>query len=184
MNTPRNRRIVLAARPDGEPKPSDFRMEEGEAPAPADGQVLLRNIWLSLDPYMRGRMNAGRSYASPVEVGEVMVGGTVSEVAASRHPGFQEGDIVVGYAGWQDYAVSNGAGLVRLDPSAAPVTTALGVLGMPGMTAYAGLLTIGQPKPGARWSRATSKPNSSRSARRLSGPPAMPTARAPLIRAI
>ncbi len=148
MNTPRNRRIVLAARPDGEPKPSDFRMEEGEAPAPADGQVLLRNIWLSLDPYMRGRMNAGRSYASPVEVGEVMVGGTVSEVAASRHPGFQEGDIVVGYAGWQDYAVSNGAGLVRLDPSAAPVTTALGVLGMPGMTAYAGLLTIGQPKPG------------------------------------
>ena len=148
MNTPRNRRIVLAARPDGEPRLSDFRMEEADAPAPAEGQVLLRNIWLSLDPYMRGRMNAGRSYANPVEVGEVMVGGTVSEVAASRHPGFKEGDIVVGYSGWQDYAVSDGLGLIRLDPAAAPVTTALGVLGMPGMTAYTGLLTIGQPRPG------------------------------------
>ena len=148
MNTPRNRRIVLAARPDGAPKPSDFRMEETEAPSPVEGQMLLRNLYLSLDPYMRGRMNAGRSYASPVEVGEVMVGGTVSEVAASCHPDFKEGDVVVGYAGWQDYALSNGAGLMKLDPTAAPITTSLGVMGMPGLTAYVGLLSIGRPKPG------------------------------------
>ncbi len=148
MNTPRNRRIVLAARPQGEPTPSDFRMEEMDAPAPAEGQVLLRTLLLSLDPYMRGRMNAGRSYAKPVEVGEIMVGGTISEVATSRHPGFKEGDVVAGYAGWQEYALSDGAGLAKLDPAAAPISTALGVLGMPGMTAYAGLLEIGRPKPG------------------------------------
>lgn len=148
MNTPRNHRIVLAARPEGEPKLSDFRMEEMDAPAPGEGQLLLKTLLLSLDPYMRGRMNAGRSYANPVEIGEIMVGGTVSEVAASRHPGFKEGDIVVGYCGWQEYALSDGAGLGKLDPAAAPISTALGVLGMPGMTAYAGLLEIGQPKPG------------------------------------
>ena len=143
-----NRKIVLASRPEGAPQPSNFRLEQSPAPEPRDGQVLLHTLWLSLDPYMRGRMSAARSYAKPVEVGEPMVGGTVNEVAASKHPDFKPGDIVLGYAGWQDYAVSDGAGLRKLDPRRAPISTALGVLGMPGMTAYTGLLTIGQPKPG------------------------------------
>jgi NADPH-dependent curcumin reductase CurA len=127
---------------------SNFRLEEGPAREPRDGEVLLRTLWLSLDPYMRGRMSAARSYAQPVEIGEPMVGGTVNEVAESRHPDFKVGEVVLGYAGWQDYAVSNGAGLRKLDPERAPLSTALGVLGMPGMTAYTGLLTIGNPKPG------------------------------------
>ena len=117
-------------------------------PAPGDGEVLLRTLWMSLDPYMRGRMSAGRSYAKPVEVGEAMVAGTVSRVEASRLPAFRPGDVVFGYTGWQDYAISNGAGLRRLDRRAAPLQTALGILGMPGMTAYAGLLNIGRPKAG------------------------------------
>ncbi|MCB5174986.1 MULTISPECIES: NADP-dependent oxidoreductase [Microvirga] len=148
MREATNRRIVLASRPTGEPTPADFRLENAAVPEPGDGQILLRTLWLSLDPYMRGRMSAARSYAKPVEVGEVMVGGTVNEVVASRHPGFAEGDIVQSYAGWQDYALSDGAGLRKLDPSLAPVSTALGVLGMPGLTAYTGLMNIGQPKPG------------------------------------
>ena len=143
-----NRRIVLASRPDGEPNPSNFRLETEPVPEPGPDQVLLRTRWLSLDPYMRGRMSAAKSYTKPVEVGEVMGGGTVSEVVASRHPGFAIGDIVLSQSGWQDYAVSGVQGLRKLDPSVAPLTTALGVLGMPGMTAYTGLLTIGQPKPG------------------------------------
>jgi len=143
-----NRKIVLASRPEGAPQPSNFRLEQSPAPEPRDGQVLLRTLWLSLDPYMRGRMSAARSYAKPVEVGEPMVGGTVNEVVASKHPDFKPGDVVLGYAGWQDYAVSDGAGLRKLDARRALVSTALGVLGMPGMTAYAGLLTIGQPKGG------------------------------------
>ena len=148
MPTRTNRKIVLASRPEGAPQASNFRLEQSPAPEPRDGQVLLRTLWLSLDPYMRGRMSAARSYAKPVEVGEPMVGGTVNEVVASKHPDFKPGDVVLGYAGWQDYAVSDGAGLRKLDARRAPVSTALGVLGMPGMTAYAGLLTIGQPKPG------------------------------------
>jgi len=148
MPTRTNRKIVLASRPEGAPQPSNFRLEQSPAPEPRDGQVLLRTLWLSLDPYMRGRMSAARSYAKPVEVGEPMVGGTVNEVVASKHPDFKPGDVVLGYAGWQDYAVSDGAGLRKLDARRAPVSTALGVLGMPGMTAYAGLLTIGQPKGG------------------------------------
>lgn len=143
-----NRRIVLASRPTGEPKPSDFRMETAPVPEPGEGQILLRTLWLSLDPYMRGRMSAAKSYAKPVEIGDVMVGGTVNEVVASRHPEFAVGDIVQAYAGWHDYALSDGKGLRRLDPAQAPVSTALGVLGMPGMTAYTGLMNIGQPKPG------------------------------------
>ena len=143
-----NRKIVLASRPEGAPQASNFRLEQSPPPEPRDGQVLLRTLWLSLDPYMRGRMSAARSYAKPVEVGEPMVGGTVNEVVASKHPDLKPGDVVLGYAGWQDYAVSDGAGLRKLDARRAPVSTALGVLGMPGMTAYAGLLTIGQPKPG------------------------------------
>ena len=143
-----NRRIVLAARPEGEPKPSDFRLETGPVPEPGDGQVLLKTLWLSLDPYMRGRMSTAKSYATPVELGDVMVGGTVSEVVTSKHPDFAVGDVVLGATGWQEYALSDGKGLRRLDPALGPVSTALGVLGMPGMTAYTGLLTIGQPKPG------------------------------------
>jgi hypothetical protein len=143
-----NRQIVLASRPEGEPKPENFRLVTSEAPEPAEGQVLLRTLWLSLDPYMRGRMSAAKSYTRPVEIGEVMTGGTVSRVAASRHPDFEASDVVLGFGGWQDYTVSDGRGLRTLDPAAAPVSTALGVLGMPGMTAYVGLHAIGLPKPG------------------------------------
>jgi NADPH-dependent curcumin reductase CurA len=143
-----NRRIVLAARPEGEPDAGTFRLETGPVPEPGPGEVLLRNRWLSLDPYMRGRLSSAKSYATPVEIGAVMVGGTVSEVAASQNPAFAPGDLVLAQGGWQDYALSDGTGLRKLDPAAAPVTTALGILGMPGMTAYTGLLTIGQPKEG------------------------------------
>jgi NADPH-dependent curcumin reductase CurA len=148
MAQERNRRILLAARPVGEPKDSDFSPVEADIPQPGPGEVLLRTIYLSLDPYMRGRMNAAKSYATPVEIGQVMEGGTVSEVVASNLPAFSPGDIVESRSGWQSYALSNGKGLRKIDPAAAPITTALGVLGMPGMTAYTGLLTIGQPKPG------------------------------------
>lgn len=144
----KNRKITLAARPEGEPKPEHFRLIEEAVPEPGDGQILLKTLWLSIDPYMRGRMSPARSYAKPVEVGEVMVGGTVSEVVTSKNSVFKPGDIVLGYSGWQEYAVSDGKGLVKLDPKRIPVQAALGVLGMPGMTAYSGLLTIGQPKPG------------------------------------
>src|SRR5277367_1132645 len=144
----KNRRIVLASRPHGEPKSSDLRLETSEVPDPKDGEVLLHNLYLSLDPYMRGRMSAAKSYAKPVEIDGVMEGSTVSEVVKSNQPGFKPGDVVLSYSGWQEYAISDGTGLRKLDESLAPVTTALGVLGMPGLTAYAGLLTIGQPKPG------------------------------------
>jgi NADPH-dependent curcumin reductase CurA len=145
---PTNRQILLAARPDGAPGPEHFRLAETATPEPRDGEVLLKTLWLSLDPYMRGRMSAARSYAKPVEIGEVMEGGTVSKVAASRRKDIAPGDIVLSRAGWQEYAVSDGSGLRKLDPARAPVSTALGVLGMPGMTAYTGLNTIGQPKAG------------------------------------
>ncbi|XUM21596.1 NADP-dependent oxidoreductase [Bradyrhizobium oligotrophicum S58] len=142
------KRIVLAARPVGEPKPSDFRLEDYAIPTPGAGEVLLRTIWLSLDPYMRGRMSDGPSYAQPVPVGGVMEAGTVCEVVASNNPGFKPGDIVLARAGWQTHAISDGKGLAKVDPKLAPISTAVGVLGMPGMTAYTGLLDIGQPKPG------------------------------------
>ena len=142
-----NRRIVLAARPHGAPTPQDFRLEETPLPAPADGQVLLRTMYLSLDPYMRGRMSDRPSYAPPLELGEVMVGGTVSRVIASRHPKFREGDVVSANAGWQDYTLSDGQDLMPLGDTAHP-SYALSVLGMPGFTAYHGLLNIGEPKPG------------------------------------
>jgi NADPH-dependent curcumin reductase CurA len=145
---PQGKRIVLASRPVGEPKPSDFRAEEYPLPAPGDGQVLLRTIWLSLDPYMRGRMSDAASYAAPVQIGEVMEGGTISEVIASNNAVFQKGDIVLSRAGWQTHAVSDGLGLRKIDPKLAPISTAVGVLGMPGMTAYFGLLEIGKPQPG------------------------------------
>jgi NADPH-dependent curcumin reductase CurA len=143
-----NRRIVLAARPRGEPRDEDFRLEAVDPASPRQDQVLLRTIYLSLDPYMRGRMNAGPSYAPPVEVGQVMEGGTISAVVESRSPALAPGDVVLGYTGWQEYAVASAESLRKLDPARVPVSTALGVLGMPGLTAYTGLLNIGRPKPG------------------------------------
>jgi NADPH-dependent curcumin reductase CurA len=143
----KNQRIVLASRPQGEPKLSDFRVEESDIRQPEDGEVLLKTLYLSLDPYMRGRMSAAKSYAKPVEIGEVMEGGTVAEVVVSKNPAFTPGNIVLSYSGWQQFSTAR-EGLRKLDASAAPISTALGVLGMPGLTAYTGLLTIGQPKAG------------------------------------
>src|SRR4030081_3187634 len=142
------RRVVLASRPVGEPKPSDFRLEDYALPVPGEGEVLLRTIWLSLDPYMRGRMSDGPSYATPVPIGGVMEGGTVCEVIASNNRGFAGGDIVLSRAGWQTHALSDGKGLAKIDPKLGPVSAAVGVLGMPGMTAYTGLLDIGKPQAG------------------------------------
>ena len=149
-----NRRVVLKSRPPAEPTPGNFEIVEAALPKPADGEILCRTIWLSLDPYMRGRMKDVRSYAAPVEIGGVMVGGTVSEVLESRHPDFKAGDLVLGYGGWQTHHVAAAGGRpgpfgpLKLDPNAAPISAALGVLGMPGLTAYVGLLDIGQPKAG------------------------------------
>ncbi len=140
------KRVVLVSRPVGEPKPSDFRIEEHAVPTPGEGQVLLRTIWLSLDPYMRGRMSDGPSYAAPVPIGGVMEGGTVCEVIASNNPALAKGDIVLSRAGWQTHALSDGKGLAKIDPKLGPISTAVGVLGMPGMTAYTGLLDIGKPQ--------------------------------------
>jgi len=143
-----NQRIVLASRPDGRPTAENFRLEEAAVPSAGEGEVLLKLRYLSLDPYMRGRMSAAKSYAAPVEIGSVMEGGTVGEVVESRSAAFVPGDFVLSHSGWQSYAVANASTLRKLDPKQAPLTTALGVLGMPGFTAYSGLLTIGQPKEG------------------------------------
>ncbi|GAB0106914.1 NADP-dependent oxidoreductase [Nocardia sp. JMUB6875] len=140
-------RIVLASRPIGMPEQENFRTETVELES-QPGSALLQTLYLSLDPYMRGRMSDLPSYAPPVEVGDVMCGGTVSRVLESTDPALQPDDIVLGYGGWQTHSVEPVASLRKLDPDAAPLTTALGVLGMPGLTAYTGLLTIGQPKPG------------------------------------
>jgi NADPH-dependent curcumin reductase CurA len=143
-----NRGIVLAARPAGKPKPADFRLQATPLPEPAAGQLLLRTLFLSLDPYMRGRMQDGPSYAQPFSLGEVLGGSTVCRVETSRHPDFSAGDLVLAYSGWQEYALSDGQGLTKLDPALDPPSLALGVLGMPGFTAYMGLLDIGKPQPG------------------------------------
>jgi hypothetical protein len=148
MMPERARRFILASRPVGEPKESDLRLEHIAMPAPGPGEVLLRTLYLSLDPYMRGRMSDAKSYAAPVPVGGVMEGGTVSEIVVSNNPAFAVGDIVLGRTGWQTHAVSDGASLRKIDPALAPISTAVGVLGMPGMTAYAGLLEVGKPKAG------------------------------------
>ena len=143
-----HRRVVLARRPPGEPAEADFRVEEVAVPVPRHGEVLVKVLWLSLDPYQRGRMRDAASYAPAVGIGEVMTGGTVGEVVASQHPGFAVGDIVEDRLGWQEYAIGGGPTLRKVDPSIAPISTANGILGMPGMTAYFGLLEVGQPKPG------------------------------------
>jgi hypothetical protein len=142
------RRIVLASRPAGEPAPENFRIEEYRIPLPGPGEVLLHTQYLSLDPYMRGRMSDAPSYAAPVPVGGVMEGGTVSKVIASNNDRFAPGDIVLGHTGWQTHATSSGKGLRKIDPEAASISYALGVLGMPGMTAYFGLAEIGKPQAG------------------------------------
>jgi NADPH-dependent curcumin reductase CurA len=142
------RRIVLASRPAGEPAPENFRLEEFPVPRPGDGDILLRTLWLSLDPYMRGRMSDAPSYAAPVAVGGVMEGGAVSQVLASNNKDFKIGDVVLGPTGWQTHAISSGKGLRKLDAAGAPLSYALGILGMPGMTAYFGLADIGKPKAG------------------------------------
>ena len=143
-----NRQIVLAKRPTGKPESVNFRLEETSMPVPKDGQVLCKTIYLSLDPYMRGRMNAGKSYAPPVEIDEVMGGGTVGQVIESKNSEFRVGDFVFGYGGWQEFWVQQGKKLKKVDSQIAPISTVTGVLGMPGVTAYTGLLNIGQPKKG------------------------------------
>jgi NADPH-dependent curcumin reductase CurA len=144
----RSREIRLAARPSGTPSDTDFELAELDVADPADGELLIRNEVMSVDPYMRGRMNDRRSYAEPFQVGEPLYGGAVGRVVASRHPDFSEGDTVFSMLGWREVARSDGAGVRKLDPDRAPPSTALGVLGMPGLTAYVGLLDIGQPKEG------------------------------------
>jgi NADPH-dependent curcumin reductase CurA len=150
MNAPQaiNRRFILARRPQGEPSAQDFVLEKHPVPAAGPEQLLLRTRYLSLDPYMRGRMNDVPSYVPPVALGEVMTGQTVSVVEASNVEGFQVGDLVLAVSGWQDYAVADARQVTKIDPSIPRLSYALGVLGMPGLTAYVGLLDIGEPKPG------------------------------------
>jgi len=144
----KNLQVLLARRPTGAPQESDFRLVETAVPEIGDGQFLVRSHYLSLDPYMRGRMNDAKSYAKPAQLGEVMVGGAVGEVTASRHPKFKPGDKVVGAFGWQLYAASDGAGVTRIADPRVPLSAYLGVVGMPGVTAHIGLLDFGQPKAG------------------------------------
>jgi NADPH-dependent curcumin reductase CurA len=143
-----NRQVRLKSRPVGNPTADNFDIRAGDLPPLQDGEVLRRTIYLSLDPYMRGRMSDAPSYAAPVTLGGVMCGHTVSRVVESRNPDFQVDDFVAGYDGWQEYATSNGKDLRKLDPNAAPLSTAIGVLGMPGLTAFVGLIDIGRPKAG------------------------------------
>ena len=148
MEMEKNIQILLASRPDGYPKESDFEIIESEIPKPLEGEVLIKILWLSLDPYMRGRMRDEESYATPVAIGDVIVGGAVGVVVNSRTPALNPGDYVEGSLGWQSKAVSDPRFLRVIDPSIAPVKSALGVLGMPSMTAYFGLLDVGKPVPG------------------------------------
>ena len=143
-----NQRIVLASRPVGAPTQHNFQLESVEKPIPAQGEVLLRTIYLSLDPYMRGRMSDAKSYAEPVAINDVMVGGTVCQVEVSHHADFKVGEWVQAYTGWQQYAISNGEGLLKLGDNPTTPSYALGIMGMPGFTAYMGLLDIGAPKAG------------------------------------
>jgi len=143
-----NRKFTLAARPVGMPKISDFQIVTEPLPQLGEGQILVRTQYLSVDPYMRGRMNGVRTYADPVNIGQMMVGGAVGEVVESRNGDFRPGEIITGYWGWQEFAISDGTGLRKIDTTLAPPSTALGVLGMPGMTAYFGFLEICQPKQG------------------------------------
>lgn len=143
-----NRQIVLRARPTGMPREEDFLLRESPVPPLQEGQVLVRTQYTSVDPYLRGIMREGPSYIGSVAPGEVIPAGSVGEVVQSRHPGFQAGMFALGMWGWQEFGLSDGQSLHPVDPALAPVSTALGVLGMPGLTAYFGLLDLGEPKPG------------------------------------
>ena len=147
-NTATRRSVVLKRRPRGEPSPHDFEVQEDSIPAPGPGEVVTRTIWLSIDPYMRGRLREEQTYAVAIQIGEVMTGETVGEVIASNHPGFAVGDIAVGARGWQSHNVSKGDHLVKIERHGAPLSAYLGVLGMPGATAYAGITEICKPKAG------------------------------------
>lgn len=143
-----NKQILLNSRPAGLPTTENFRIEDAEIPQPKDGEVLVRTLYLSVDPYMRGRMSDRKSYVPPFPLNEVIVGGGVAEVAESRSPAFQKGDVVTGMLGWKLYSAAKAEELRKIDPRLAPITTALGVLGMPGLTAYFGLLDICNPQSG------------------------------------
>ncbi len=146
----RNREIHLKSRPNGMPSAANFALVETPIPKPTAGQFLVRNVWMSVDPYMRGRMMDRESYVPPFQVGKVLDGGSVGQVVESQHPGFAAGDYVCGFAtgGWREYWISDGTMMQKVDPAVAPLGAFLGVLGMPGLTAYSGLLRIGQPKEG------------------------------------
>ena len=148
MSNESNRKITLKSRPDGYPKPSDFELIEESIPQPGEGEVLVESIWLSLDPYMRGRMREGGTFAASVGLGDVMVGSAVCRIVESRTPAYEVGEIVDVELGWQEYGVLAGQNLRRVDPSMGPLSTALGILGMTGMTAYFGFLEVCQPRPG------------------------------------
>ncbi|SVD07667.1 uncharacterized protein METZ01_LOCUS360521, partial [marine metagenome] len=143
-----NHQIQLSARPANYPKESDFDLVESPVSEPREGEVLVKVIWLSLDHYQRGRMRVSHPYATPMELGQVIAGGVVGKIVQSRTPAFTVGEVVEGPLGWQEFAVSNGNNLRRVDAGLGPLSTALGILGMPGMTAYFGFLEIGQPRPG------------------------------------
>ncbi|HEX2912998.1 MAG TPA: NADP-dependent oxidoreductase [Chloroflexia bacterium] len=144
----KNMQVLLASRPQGEVLESNFKIVETDISDPVEGQVLVKNQYLSLDPYMRGRMDAAESYAAPVELGDPMVGGTVGVVVESHNPKFQVGDMVLGFFGWQQYGLSDGKGLRKVDTSLIPASVYLGSAGMPGITAWHGLMKIGEPKEG------------------------------------
>ena len=139
---------MLAARPDGPPKHSDFQLQTTKLPEPGNGQFAVEVIWLSLDPYMRGRMDDAKSYAEPLQIGDVMTGQGVGRVITSNHPKFAENDYVLGGFGWQSHAISDGTEVQKLNPKNAPISTALGIMGMPGLTAFVGLNDHGMPKSG------------------------------------
>lgn len=155
QNATTNRRVVLTARPRGAPIAADFRIESEPVAEPGAGKVLLRTLYLSLDPYMRGRMSDGPSYAAPVAIGEVMVGATVSRIEASQHDDFKVGDLVLGNSGWQDYALSDGNGLMPLDSAQPHPSRALGVLGMPGLTGYMRYADVPRCRGIQRWCAAS-----------------------------
>jgi NADPH-dependent curcumin reductase CurA len=146
--TTMNKQVLLASRPTGEPSPENFDIVQSPMPEAGEGEIVVRTIYLSIDPYMRGRMDDAKSYAASVQIGDVMTGGVVGQIVQSRNPNFPEGDFVLGMFGWQSFTVSDGSLVRKLDPAIAPISTAVGVLGMPGLTAYVGLLDIGEPKPG------------------------------------
>ncbi len=149
MNHDVNKKIILTSRPNGMPNQNNFKLVEEKIPNINYGEVLIKNIWLSLDPYMRGRMNDTKSYAKPIQIGDVITGGAVGEVISSKCKDFNKGDIVEGFSlGWQEYSICSSSVIRKIDPNLAPIQTALGVLGMPGLTAYFGLFHIGKPIPG------------------------------------